>query len=264
MKQTALLFKLSLVTLILVPMLIWASYAALFNRMVSYIAYPLVRLQPVLASPFTTVTRYLTTHNELSRQLEHLNTRYRALQAEHIALNAQKEFYQDIREVVDFNKRYLEEKGTLAHVLLKEFSPSAQSYLINYGSSRGAQEGMVVVYKNCLIGRIETVYPFFSKVVLITDSRCKVACYCRGSKARGIHEGVNRGAQGRIQYINHLHEVVPGQLVISSGQGVVFPQGFGVARVMKAEKNELTWQVETVPLVDLETIEYCLVLPKEV
>jgi len=264
MKQATLALKLSLIGLILGPVFIWGSYAHLLNKGLSTVAYPFLILQGYITAPFMAVGRYIKTHDELCQQIQTLSTQYRAMQAEYIQLNAERQYAEDIAEVVEFNKRYLQNQGTLAHVLLKQFSADEQSYLINFGAAKGAQESMVVVYKNCLIGRIETVYPYFSKVILITDQRCKVACYCRGSKAKGIHEGTNTADQGRIQYINHLQEVLPGQLVISSGQGVVFPQGFGLARITYAQKDELTWQVQTTPLVDLTTIDYCLVLPKEV
>ena len=49
-------------------------------------------------------------------------------------------------------------------------------------------------------------------------------------------------------------------MVLSSGEGMIFPKGFGLGRIKDIEHDGYTARVAVTPLVDLKTIDYCCLI----
>ena len=62
--------------------------------------------------------------------------------------------------------------------------------------------------------------------------------------------------------MSHLCAIQQDNLIISSGDGLIFPRGFGIARVTNFHKNELVYTVSCKPLVDIHALTYCYVIEK--
>lgn len=56
--------------------------------------------------------------------------------------------------------------------------------------------------------------------------------------ASGIHEGLNTPSLSALKYVSHLESVAINDLIISSGEGLVFPRGFALGTVVAADKGE--------------------------
>jgi rod shape-determining protein MreC len=134
--------------------------------------------------------------------------------------------------------------------------------LIDAGSSKGVEKDMVVVYKHCLVGKVTEVYPWYSKVVAITDRTCKVAVQCVNQKTTGIHEGTNDLGATQLKYVSHLEPIEVGDYLISSGEGLVFPRGLGVGQIVSCAQSGLYHVIEVKPLIDMQKIAYCTVIKR--
>src|SRR5439155_10101649 len=97
---------------------------------------------------------------------------------ETIKVTAQLAYVQDIKELYEFKQRYHIDQGQVAQVLVRHLSERSHYIFINVGSQQGIEKDMVVTHNNCLLGKITQVYPWYSKVTLITDRTCKVAALC--------------------------------------------------------------------------------------
>ncbi|HVX01058.1 MAG TPA: rod shape-determining protein MreC, partial [Candidatus Babeliaceae bacterium] len=150
----------------------------------------------------------------------------------------------------------------IADIILKQLTPEQQFFLVDAGSHKGITVGMVAVYKNCLVGKVTEVYPFYSKIVLITDSSCKISAFCLRTKAQGIHEGENSLDTTHLSYVSNLEAVQEDDLVLSSGEGLVFPRGFGLARVKYVELKDFKYTILLQPLVDFHTLTQCSLILK--
>jgi rod shape-determining protein MreC len=198
----------------------------------------------------------------LQEQLSKAQAERDAVLAQNIELQGIISFAQETQELVDFKRRYNFSQALLAQVLVKNFSEQSHFFLIDKGSSSGAQKDMVVIYKDCLIGRISEVYPHYSKVVLISDQSCKVAAYCAQSKATGIYQGSNEEWAASLNHVSHLSSLEIGELILSSGDGLIFPRGFGLGKIKEYHTQGLFQQVAIEPLVDLHAINHCYVVQK--
>lgn len=232
------------------------------DRGASLLLYPVVKLQHVIVSPLQKFFKKRKKNSLLQDKIAFLQEQNENLLAENIELQALHEYFEKTKELIKFREKYAVQDTSLAHIIMKQFSEYEQSFLVDCGSMHGISVDMVAVYKNCLVGRVTHVYPYYSKVILITDPGCKVAAYCRNSKARGIHEGCNKKKETLLQFVSHLHQLKENDLVISSGEGLIFPQGFCLGRIHSFEPEGLYYKIFIKPMLKFKDIEFCYLIKK--
>ena len=66
-----------------------------------------------------------------------------------------------------------------------------------------------------------------------------------------------------MTHVGRLKKVKIGDLLISSGKGLVFPQGFLLGKIISAQPNGMHFDIIVEPVVDVSSIEYCYLLQKE-
>ncbi|MGH9442305.1 MAG: rod shape-determining protein MreC, partial [Thermoanaerobaculia bacterium] len=101
--------------------------------------------------------------------------------------------------------------------------------LLAAGSLDGVRPGSPLAVTEGLVGRVVTVTPRVSKVILIGDTDCAVG----GRVVRTGDQGVVRGDGEtlRMEYLSTLSRVVPGDLVETAGIDGIFPRGIVIGRV---------------------------------
>ncbi len=132
---------------------------------------------------------------------------------------------------------------------------------IDKGSNNGLERNMPLVTHNGLVGRIITVAPNASKVLLITDSRSAVDSMLQKSRFRLVAGGVN-GQKLETKYLSIDADPVKDETVISSGLGGIFPKGLIVGYITDRNKKPtgLFTSAFIKPGADLEKLEEALVL----
>ena len=228
----------------------------------SSLLYPFLRLQSIFVQPVKRLFMQRKSIAELETLVATLSQEKEKLIATNIELNASLAFTHETKELIEFKKRYTFADAALSRILVKHISPQEHFMLVSGGSRGGIKTDMVAVYKNNLIGKVVQVFPFYSKVQLLSDRVCKVAAYCAGTKANGIHEGENVTASTLLNYVSHLVDIKRDDLVISSGEGLVFPQGFALGKIKEFRKGGLYYHVDIEPLVDINELKYCYLMQK--
>ncbi len=240
----------------------WVVYNfAIMQRISSYVAYPVLQGYCIVVDPIKRRWEQSRTHAELSDQLKRIEDEVGDLRAQNIYLRVSMAYMQNIKELRQFNVRYKKE-GHIARVLARHFSDQSHFFYIDAGAQKNIEKDMVVTYKNNLIGKITDVYPWYSKVCLITDRLCKVAAYCASTKAHGIYEGSNICGSASLCYVSHLARAKEGELVFSSGEGLVFPQGLALGRITSCQADGLYKNITVTPLCDMRNLEHCMVVAK--
>ncbi|MGB8366725.1 MAG: rod shape-determining protein MreC [Candidatus Babeliales bacterium] len=228
----------------------------------SYIVYPALVVHKQVIDPIKKWFYQRNAMQKLRQQVEEIYKERDELLAKNIILQATADYFQDIAEIVDFNAQYDMVNGQIAQILVRHLADQAHFFLVNIGSKHGIENNMVAVYKNCLLGKVIEVYPWYSKVELITDSRCKIAGYCGSTNAQGIHEGMNNESSTTLSYVSHLEQIKKGDIIMSSGEGLIFPRGFALGRVASVSTEGLYHIIMTKLLVDLRRINYCTIIAK--
>ncbi len=107
-----------------------------------------------------------------------------------------------------------------------------QSIRIDIGTRDGITTNLAVLTPEGLVGRVAEAGPWNSRVVLVGDPNCPVAAALADTSETGIIRGVSGGdIQGSLVELTYLPRnagLKPGQRVVTSGQGGVFPAGIGI------------------------------------
>jgi len=234
----------------------------ILERVSSYVVYPLLVVQNKVVTPVKVFLQKRETLAVLELRHKELQEERNQLLAQTIQLRAALDHAHDIKELVDFKKRYDTSHAKLAHIILKHVSEQSHYYLLDKGSEHGIRLNMVAVNKNCLVGKVVEVYPYYSKLLLVTDTSCKVSACCVSTKVDGIHEGINNILQTSLQHVSHLDSVEVNDLVFSSGQGLIFPKGFALGKIQSYESDGLYYAIAVEPLIDVHAISYCYLITK--
>lgn len=233
----------------------------LLERGASYVVYPVIKMYHHVCDPIKQYYENKKNEKELQQLLAHALEQRNTLQAENNILHGSLLHLQETESLRLFQQRYHQSNTILTQVLVRHFSDQAHYFLVEGGHNRGVAVDMVAVTHNSIVGRVVEVYPWYSKIHLITDRSCKVAALCAQSHATGVHEGTNSD-RTLLRYISHLSAVDVGDLVLSSGQGLVFPQGFGLGRIESVTLEGLYQHVIVQPLINLKDVNYCVLMSK--
>lgn len=132
--------------------------------------------------------------------------------------------------------------------------------LINRGSNQLVQRNYIVLRKEGLVGRIQSVSPFQSSVQLITDHRSRVSSLIQRNRIRGLIYGTHKGLE--MRQINQHANIKIGDRVISSGLGGLYPKGLliGWVKEIRRQKHELFKTAILDSAVDFNQIEEVFVI----
>lgn len=109
-----------------------------------------------------------------------------------------------------------------------------QSVLIDRGSASGLRRGMAVVTPEGIVGKVQSVYPFASLVLAVTDAGFAAGVESQKSHVRGVLKGLSSGVS-KMDYVAGGPKIEPGEKLYTSGEDRVFPRGLFVGTVTKAE-----------------------------
>jgi rod shape-determining protein MreC len=154
-----------------------------------------------------------------------------------------------------------------ARVIGRDASNWWKSIQIDRGSNDGLHKNLAVLNADGLVGKIVSVTKGESRVLLLTDPNCKVSALLQNTREPGVAAGVETSFRFSprcvMTYVNRDAKIKPGEPVISSGLGGVFPKGVLVGTVTTAQLNKQTGMYQDVdikPAVDFRRLEEVLVV----
>lgn len=149
-----------------------------------------------------------------------------------------------------------------ALVMGKDSSNWTRTVLLNKGTASGIKKGLPVVLGTNLVGKVIEAASHVSKVILIIDFNSKVPAKIVRSREEGVVFGTYQPwrAGCKMKYIQG--EIKPGDQVITSGLGGVYPKGLliGEVRAVEVDNSKLYKIAEIQPLVELENLEEVMII----
>ncbi|MCH2037968.1 MAG: rod shape-determining protein MreC [Rickettsiales bacterium] len=130
-----------------------------------------------------------------------------------------------------------------------------RSALINVGSDHKIKKGQAVVNDRGVVGRIIEVGKRSSRILLLTDINSKVPVITNETRERAILTGNNTG-DINLLYLPEDTEVKVGEMILTSGDGSLFPPGQPVGFVYKIEDSK----VYVKPYVEWSHLEFVSVV----
>ncbi|RID92047.1 rod shape-determining protein MreC [Gemmobacter lutimaris] len=143
-------------------------------------------------------------------------------------------------KLLDLNQVRLDPKLThiTGVVLADSGSPFRQSVLINVGERDGVRDGWAAMDGIGLVGRISGVGRRSARVILLTDSSSRIPVVVEPSGQKALLSGDNSSAPP-LEFVEKADLVRPGDRVVTSGDGGVFPAGLLVGSVAQGPDRRL-------------------------
>lgn len=208
--------------------------------------------QPVQAvgQAASNVEDFFSVYDE-NRQLRDENARLvqwvqeaRRLGVENATLRAQLEYVPDKRS-----------QFVTARVVADTGGAYFRSLLINAGARHFIRRGQAVIWQGGLIGRIAEVGERTSRVLLMTDINSRIPVVIESTGDRAIVRGDN-SSRPVLQFLPGNSPISPGDRIVTSGHGGVYPPGLAVGTVAQASETVISVQ----PFVDISQLNQAVVL----
>ena len=196
---------------------------------------------------FQSYQRIYQQNQELRRELQQMKAwKEAALQLE-----------QENARLLDLNNVQLDPRLTYVTgvVLADSGSPFRQSVLLNVGARDGIVDGWAAMDGLGLVGRISGVGDNTARVILLTDTSSRIPVTIQPSGQQALIIGDNTGAPP-IDFIEAPDQIRPGDRVMTSGDGGVFPAGLLIGQVAEDPGGRMRVRLAA----DYERLEFLRVL----
>ena len=122
-------------------------------------------------------------------------------------------------------------------ILAVDLDPYRQRFTINRGLNDGVYIGQALLDAEGVVGQIVRVELMTSEVVLISDADHALPVAINRNGLRTIVVGTGDSARLRLPYLTNNADIEPGDLLMSSGLGGIFPSGYPVGRVLEVHRR---------------------------
>ena len=212
----------------------------------SWATSPLTNTINILRSA-RSYTRIYQQNKDLRRELQQMKAwKEAALQRE-----------QENARLLDLNKVRLDPKFTkiTGVVLADSGNLFRQTALLNVGKRDGIIDGWAAIDGIGLVGRIAGVGERTSRVILLGDTSSRVAVTIESNGQTGLVVGDNT-SRPPIEFLETPETVRPGDRVMTSGDGGVFPPGILVGQVTQTQSGRLRVRLAA----DMQRLEFLRVI----
>lgn len=147
-------------------------------------------------------------------------------------------------------------------VIGREAGGWVRSLTVNRGRGDGIAQQTPVIVPDGLVGRVVQVHRGAAVIQLLNDPASTVGAVIQRTRTAGLVEG-DAGGTVRFKFMaRDGASVAPGDLVVTSGLGTLFPKGLPVGRVVKIEDkgSALFHFAVLAPAVDFSRVEEVLLV----
>ncbi len=155
-----------------------------------------------------------------------------------------------------------EVKKMVAEILSVDSDPYSHQVVINKGSDDGVYEGQPVLHDEGIVGQVLHVGVNSSRVLLIVDVTHAVPVRVSRNGVRLVASGTGKIDRLTHNFVQHSTDIQTGDLLVTSGLGEKFPEGYPVARVTAVIQNDANAfaVVQSEPVAKIDRLRYLLLL----
>lgn len=240
----------------------------IIGNIVSVPAAPLQRAFAFVSTKVKGFFGYFEDVKETKAKNEELLRKMSELEQKLLDLDKLTKENKELRDALNFKNQYEEFDFLGCSITAKDPGNWFDVFTINRGVKDNIAADSPVVTAYGLVGRISKVNLLSSRVVSIIDMDSTVSA--RLSKTsdyivvRGDVELRSKGLC-RADYIPPDTDIMPGDLIETSGLGGIYPKGIIIGKVVNVIKNEGQYDSYAIiePVVDFKRLEEVIVLKKK-
>lgn len=234
------------------------------------IVYPVQNAMGSLAKTIDNFWVSIEELNILKKELLITKNQLEKLKGASVEIQELKRENEHLRTILDI-KTKIEYKTVYGEIIARDPSNYYSAFIINKGSKQGITRNMpVIAYQQGIegvVGKTIEVSQYSAKILPITG----LGSYLGGMLATLRYVGLIKG-QGPVEehlafdYIDKNAAINFGDLVITSGQGGIFPKGLFIGKIVgftKVKYGIFYQEIKVKPIIDFAMLEDVYVILKE-
>lgn len=152
-------------------------------------------------------------------------------------------------------------RALVAEVIGRNSVPWEGNLLIGKGSADGVAPHMVAVVPDGVLGQVVEVSTHLAKILLVTDTVSGIPAMTARRRTPGVVKGDGAG-QCRLLYLSGDADILPGDRVITSGLGLIYPSGLPIGVVTAVTSNAtVSSRIAAIsPTVDPARVEFVVLI----
>jgi rod shape-determining protein MreC len=222
-----------------IALMLLDKHVAAMVQIRSVLSVPLTSLQYAVSWPIELIDKIhdtLTTHDSLVQENLDLKAEQLMLRAQVQRLLAIESENNQLKALVHFSLQ-LQSKVTIAQLLAVSADPFLKQVILNKGSHDNVFIGQPVLDANGVMGQVTQVDPFTSRVLLINDVHSGLSVQVARNGVRAIAVGDAYSGKLRLLNVSQTTDIQSGDVLITSGLGEHFPEGYPVGQVATVTKD---------------------------
>ncbi len=234
------------------------------RSVLSVVIYPVLYAVnfPVTAGAW--MDESFSTRETLQKELISIKIQQQLYDARLQKLSALETENQRLRQLFDATIK-VGERVLIAELLAVDLEPFTNQVVINKGSNQGVFEGQPVLDARGIMGQVTHIGPITSTAMLITDPNHAIPVAVNRNGLRAIAIGNGSPDELVIPHFPNDADIAVGDLLITTGLGGRFPEGYPVATITKIEQKPgqpFAWVIATPAAKLQQSREVLLVWPK--
>lgn len=204
--------------------------------------------------------------NEAIEQNKELIAKVEKLEGENLKLAELEQENERLQKLLDFKNANPNYSYVTARVIAHDPGYWFDTFTINAGKNDGITVDMGVINSDGVIGKVVEVGANYSKVMSITDENSSISGLIERTRDTGIIKGSEDAdrlnSNLKMVYLPIEANLIPGDVVLTSGFGGIFPKGLPIGTVveMSTKGDKLENYAIIKPYVNYSSIEEVMVI----
>ncbi len=155
-----------------------------------------------------------------------------------------------------------DEKKVVTEVMAVDSSSYHQQVVIDKGRVDGVYQGQPVINESGIVGQVAETSAHNSRVLLLPDANSAIPVQVIRNDIRVIAGGTGNFSEMQLQHIPSNFDIKKGDVLVSSGLGGIYPEGYPVATVSDVVINnhQQFSTINATPAVDFGRLRYLLLV----
>ncbi|MBY7859830.1 rod shape-determining protein MreC [Vibrio fluvialis] len=183
------------------------------------------------------------------------------LKSDLILLDQYREENQRLRKLLG-SSFVRDEKKVVTEVMAVDTSPYRHQVVIDKGRVDGVYESQPVINEKGIVGQVTFVAAHNSRVLLLIDPNNSIPVQNIRNDIRVIASGNGQTDEIQLEHIATSTDIEVGDLLVTSGLGGIYPEGYPVAYVSEVDRDTRREfaSIKAKPVVDFDRLRYLLLI----
>jgi rod shape-determining protein MreC len=173
------------------------------------------------------------------------------------------------RSILDFKEQHNNYNYIATNIISYSGNGIIDGYIVDKGQNDGIEKNMIVISPDGLVGQVSKVGSNWAIIQSIINENINVGVMVESTNNTGMLKGYKDSSNNYLAKVSNLQmdsQVKEGDVIVTSGVGMVYPKNIKVGTVTSVEEDKITVMKNAIvkPSVDFNKLqELFIVAPKD-